>query len=105
MIHQFRAVLDSVIGPLSTQQRALLAVLFATSLVAGIAQGVFIRRALRGAQGLRRFAGWGWDIRMLRRSYYPTSGQHLHPTIVRLYAASMIAMLTVFLLLVRWLVF
>jgi hypothetical protein len=105
VINRFRDVLDSMIGPLSTQQRLLLAILFATSIVAGIVQGIFIRRALRDAHGLRRFAGWGWDIRMLRRSYYPASGQHLHPTIVRLYAVSMIALLVVTLLLARWLVF
>lgn len=105
MIGRFRDVLDSIIGPLNAQQRLLLAILFATSIVAGTVQGIFIRRALRDANGLRRFAGWSWDTRMLRRSYYPASGQHLHPMIVRLYAVSIMAMLVVFLLLARWLIF
>jgi hypothetical protein len=105
MTDRFRDVLGSLLGSLSTQQRLLLVSLFVVSIAAGTVQGIVIRRALRDAQGLRRFAGWGWDIRMLRRSFYPPSGQHFHPTIVRLYAVSTIAMLIVFLLLVRWLLF
>jgi hypothetical protein len=105
MFSKFRAILDSFGGPLNAQQRTVLAVLFAASIVVGVIQRILIRRALRDASGLRRFAGWGWDIRMLRRSFYPESGQHLYTAIVRLYMVSMGAMLIVFLLLLRWLIF
>ena len=105
MFSKFRAVLDSFSGPLNAQQRTVLAVLFAASIIAGVIQGFVIRCALRDASGLRRFSGWGWDIRMLRRSFYPESGQHLYTAIVQLYIVSMGAMLIVFLLLLRWLIF
>jgi hypothetical protein len=105
MFSKLHAVLDSFAGPLNAQQRTVLAVLFAASIIAGVIQGFVIRRALRDASGLRRFAGWGWDIRMLRRSFYPESGRHLYTAIVQLYIVSMGAMLIVFLLLLRWLIF
>jgi hypothetical protein len=101
MIDRLHAVVGDSLAPLSMRLRVVVAILFAISIAAGIIQGFVIRRALRDAPGLRRFAGWGWDIRMLKRSYYPASGQHLHPTIVRLYAVSMIALLGVFLVFVR----
>ena len=105
MFSKFRAALDSFAGPLNAQQRTVLAVLFAASIVAGVIQGFVIRRALHDATGLRRFAGWGWDIRMLRRSFYPESGQRLYLAIVQLHVLSMGAMLIVFLLLLRWVIF
>jgi hypothetical protein len=105
MFSKFRAVLDSFVGPLNSQQRAVLGILFAASVVAAIIQGFVIRRALRDASGLRRFAGWSWDIRMLRRSFYPESGQRLYAAIIQLYVVSMGAMLIVFLLLLRWVIF
>ena len=105
MFSKFQVFLDSFAGPLSAQQRTVLAVLVAASIVAGAIQGFVIRRALRDASGLRRFAGWGWDIRMLQRSFYPESGQHLYPAIVQLYVVSMGALLVVFLLLARWVIF
>jgi hypothetical protein len=105
MFSKLRAVLDTFAGSLNAQQRTVLAVLFAASIAAGVIQGFVIRRALRGAAELRHFAGWGWDIRMLRRSFYPESGQHLYPAILQLYVVSMGAMLIVFLLLLRWVIF
>jgi hypothetical protein len=41
---------------------------------------------------------------MLRRSYYPPTGQHLHAAIVRLYVATMTTLVVAFLLLVRWVI-
>jgi hypothetical protein len=104
MFSKFRGFIDSFAGPLNAQQRTVLTVLFAASIIAGLIQGFVIRRALRDASGLRRFAGWVWNIRMLRRSFYPESGQHLYTAIVQLYIVSMGAMLIVFLLLLRWLI-
>jgi|tagenome__1003787_1003787.scaffolds.fasta_scaffold18378266_1 hypothetical protein len=105
MFSKFRAALASFTGPLSARQWTVLAVLLAASIVAGVIQGFIIRRALRDASGLRRFAGWAWDIRMLRRSFYPESGQHLYPAVVQLYVVSMGTMLVVFVLLLRWVIF
>ena len=104
MFFKFRGFLESFAVSLNAQQRTVLVVLVAASIVAGVIQGFVIRRALRDATGLRRFAGWGWDTRMLRRSFYPESGQHLYPAIVRLYAVSIGALLIMFLLLLRWMI-
>jgi len=101
---QLRPILDSFVAPLTPWQRVTLAALMGISLSAGIALGLVTRRALRDASGIRRLSGWGWNIRMLRRSYYPPSGQHLHSTIVRLYTVSMAGIVAVFLLLVAWVV-
>lgn len=104
MNSQLRGSVEHFIVPLSVAQRTILALFFAIAMVAGILQGFVIRRALREGDFGRRLAGWGWDIRMLRRSYYPPSGQHLHPVIVRLYAVSIVSAAIVFLLAVSWLI-
>ena len=99
-----RNVIEAFLGPLSTSQRAALVVSLSISILTGLVQRYVIRRALRDAHSLRGFSRWGWDIRMLRWSSYPASGQHLHTVIVRLYAVSMLATLVLFDLLLRWLV-
>lgn len=104
MLDTFETLLSQFFWPLGTGQRVLIALLLTMSVVTGIRQGFVIRRALRDAGPMRRLAGWGWDIRMLRQSYYPPSGRHLHPTIVRLYAISIGSATIMFLLLVWWLI-
>jgi hypothetical protein len=82
-----------------------------TGIVAGTIHWYLLHKATRsrigGTLAGRPFShGFGlWHIGMLRRAWLPEDGRYLHPWILRTYFIGLACGVTVFLLLVKWLIF